>query len=223
MKNLQTVLCVFVCTLLFRCDTTNDNQIPEPPLNLKATYKVTFEFNWNEQDYPIDYPSNAHFSKLIGWSHTPLNNFFKIGTIASTGIKNMAELGATVALDEELASKIEANEGFDRVIGSGLSSGIGEISVELQVNEEYPSISLVTMLAPSPDWYVDIVDLNLIENGVFIEEKTIYAKTYDAGTDSGQHFTSNNAPTSPKIPITIINNPSIGNGGTIATVNFKKQ
>lgn len=104
MKNLQTVLCVFVCTLLFRCDTTNDIQIPEPPLNLKATYKVTFEFNWNEQDYPNDYPSNAHFSKLIGWSHTPLNNFFKIGTIASTGIKNMAELGATVALDEELAS-----------------------------------------------------------------------------------------------------------------------
>jgi hypothetical protein len=79
------------------------------------------------------------------------------------------------------------------------------------------------MLAPSPDWYVGIVDLNLIENGVFIEEKTIYAKTYDAGTDSGQQFTSNNAPTSPKIPITIINNPSIGNGGTIATVNFKKQ
>ena len=146
MKNLQTVLCVFVCTLLFRCDTTNDIQIPEPPLNLKATYKVTFEFNWNEQDYPIDYPSNAHFSKLIGWSHTPLNNFFKIGTIASTGIKNMAELGATVVLDEELASKIEADEGFDRVIGSGLSSGIGEISVELQVNEEHPSISLVTML-----------------------------------------------------------------------------
>jgi hypothetical protein len=65
---------------------------------LKATYKVTFEFNWNEQDYPNDYPSNAHFSKLIGWSHTPLNNFFKIGTIASTGIKNMAELAQLLRL-----------------------------------------------------------------------------------------------------------------------------
>ena len=135
----------------------------------------------------------------------------------------MAELGATVALNEKLALKIEANEGFDRVIGSSLSSGIGEISAELQVTEKYPSISLVTMLAPSPDWYVGIVDLNLIENGVFIEEKTICAKTYDAVRDSGQQFTSNDAPTSPKIPITIINNPSIGNGGTIATVNFKKQ
>ena len=119
---------------------------------MKATYKVTFKFNWSEQDYPIDNPSNAHLSKLIGWSHTPLNNFFKIGTIASTGVKNMAELGATVALDEELASKIEANEGLDRVIGSGLSSGVSEISVELQVNEQHPSISLVTMLAHSPDW-----------------------------------------------------------------------
>tara|TARA_B100001093_G_scaffold124184_1_gene116799 strand:- start:450 stop:653 length:204 start_codon:yes stop_codon:yes gene_type:complete len=67
------------------------------------------------------------------------------------------------------------------------------------------------------------VDLNLIEDGIFVEEKTIYAQTYDAGTESGEQFTSNNAPTTPKIPITIINNSSIGNGGKIATVNFKRQ
>lgn len=38
---------------------------------LIAKYKLTFDFKWNAQDFPIDYPSSAHFSKLIGWSHRP--------------------------------------------------------------------------------------------------------------------------------------------------------
>ena len=59
------------------------------------------------------------------------------------------------------------------MIGTGLGSGIGEISVELLVNAENSAITLATMLAPSPDWYVAAVASNLLENGAFVEEKTI--------------------------------------------------
>ena len=63
----------------------------------------------------------------------------------------MAELGATQVLIDELNTKIENNEGLESVIGTGLGSGIGEISVDLLVNAENSAITLVTMLAPSPD------------------------------------------------------------------------
>lgn len=78
------------------------------------------------------------------------------------------------------------------------------------------------MLAPSPDWYVAVVNQNLLENGEFVDEKTVDALTYDAGTDSGLTYTSSNEPTNPKVPIFVINTPPIGNGKTIATVKFEK-
>ena len=189
---------------------------------LIAKYKLTFDFKWNAQDFPIDYPSSAHFSKLIGWSHRPSSEFFKVGSIASEGIKNMAEIGATTALMDEFSSKIEAGEGLKSVVGNGLGSGVGARSVTLDVNEKFSSITLTTMLAPSPDWYVAIINQNLLENGEFVDEKTVDALTYDAGTDSGVTFTSSNEATDPKVPISVIDTPSIGNGKTIATVKFEK-
>lgn len=218
MKKIQVLSCIVWIALFGTCK-------PDEPAErelLIAKYKVTFNFKWNAQDFPTDYPSSAHFSKLIGWSHKPSSEFFKVGSIASEGIKNMAEIGATTALSSEFDSKIKAGEGLKSVVGNGLGSGVGELSVTLEVSDKFSSISLATMLAPSPDWYVAIINENLLENGEFIIEKTVDALTYDAGTDSGTTFKSANAPTDPADPITIINNPPIGNGKTIATVTFEK-
>ena len=78
------------------------------------------------------------------------------------------------------------------------------------------------MLAPSPDWYIAVVNINMLEDKKFISQKTINAQTYDAGTDSGITYQSNNAPTMPKQPIKIIKTPPVGNGKVIATVMFTK-
>ena len=218
MKKIRILSCIVLITFFGSCK-------PDEPAErelLIAKYKVTFDFKWNAQDFPTDYPSSAHFSKLIGWSHKPSSEFFKVGSIASEGIKNMAEIGATTALSDEFSSKIEAGEGLKSVVGNGLGSGVGELSVTLDVNEKFSSITLTTMLAPSPDWYVAIINQNLLENGEFVDEKTVDALTYDAGTDSGITFTSSNEPTDPKVPISVINTPPIGNGKTIATVKFEK-
>ena len=218
MKSIRILSCIVLITFFGSCD-------PDEPAErelLIAKYKVTFNFKWNAQDFPTDYPSSAHFSKLIGWSHKPSSEFFKVGSIASEGIKNMAEIGATTALSDEFSSKIEAGEGLKSVVGNGLGSGVGALSVTLDVNEKFSSITLATMLAPSPDWYVAIINQNLLENGEFVDEKTVDALTYDAGTDSGVTFTSSNKPTNPKVPISVIDTPPIGNGKTIATVKFEK-
>tara|TARA_B110000238_G_scaffold30193_1_gene30529 strand:+ start:521 stop:1156 length:636 start_codon:yes stop_codon:yes gene_type:complete len=207
--------------LFVHCNETDEKE--SSPVASNVTYKVTFEFNWNNQDFPIDYPSNAHFSKLIGWSHASTNSFFLIETMASEGIKDMAELGATATLENEINEKINNGDGLDFVIGENLNGGVGEITVDILVNKENSSVTLATMIAPSPDWYVGVVHINLFENGEFIDEKIVDGLIYDAGTDSGTSFASNNAETNPKQPISLITNLPLGNGITIATVKFSKQ
>ena len=188
-----------------------------------ATYEVAFCLNWNSNDFPIDYPSNAHFSKLIGWSHQSENDFFALGTMASDGIKNMAELGDNSALINELNNKINDGKGLDCVIGENLNKGVGTISLNIDVNKENPSVTLATMLAPSPDWYVAVVDVNLFENESFVKEKTINGLVYDSGTDSGKTFKSSNDKTFPKQPISLITSSPLGASPTLCTVTFTKK
>ncbi|MDB4199445.1 spondin domain-containing protein [Polaribacter sp.] len=221
MQKIELYTLLMLSFLFVQCNETDEKE--SSPVASKVTYKVTFEFNWNNKEFPIDYPSNAHFSKLIGWSHTSTNNFFLIETMAFEGIKDMAELGATSTLENELNEKIVNGDGLDFVIGENLSGGVGEITVDIIVNKENSSVTLATMIAPSPDWYVGVVNINLFENGEFTNEKIVDGLIYDAGTDSGTSFTSNNAETKPKQPISFITNLPLGNGITISTVKFSKQ
>lgn len=192
-----------------------------------ATYQVTFDLNWNSTDFPTDYPSNDHFSRLIGWSHNTSTDFFALGTTASQGIEDMAELGKTNPLDTEIADRIANGEGLDQVIGANLSSGVGQIIVELDVDENNPAITLVSMIAPSPDWYVGTIATNLLENGNFVTEKTVDAIMYDSGTDDGTTYNSANADSSPKQPISLITEAPLGDGTTsyvsIGSVTFVKM
>lgn len=192
----------------------------------EANYRVTFSFHWNSQDFPVDYPSNAHFSKLIGWSHKSSTNFFMEGTLASDGIENMAETGGTSPLDNEITSRIADGEGLELVIGDLLASGTGEIVVEINVDREHPCVTLATMIAPSPDWYVAVVNVNLYDDSRFSDEKIVNAIAFDAGTDNGSTFTSDDLDADPQQPIALIKDPPLGNGSTvspiIATVTFTK-
>ena len=92
--------------LFFSC--TKNKEDVSPDLKGGTEYTVTFKIDWNSKDFPKDYPSNAHFSRLIGWSHDAEQTFFKTGTQASSGIKNMAETGGTSPLRTDLNELVEA-------------------------------------------------------------------------------------------------------------------
>ena len=190
-------------------------------------YNVTFRFHWNSQDFPLNYPPNAHFSQLIGWSHNVATTFFQVGTLASEGIENMAETGGTSPLDDEINDRIASGEGLELVIGDYLNGGTGNIQVEIRVDPEHPCVTLATMLAPSPDWYVAAVNINLLENGDFVTERSVYGRVYDAGTDLGISYSSDDDDADPQHPISLLVDPPIGNGiavaSVIATVTFSRQ
>lgn len=221
----QFSILIIMALLFFGC-ANEDDMVPND-VNNSTTYLVTLNIDWNSTDFPTNYPSNAHFSRVIGWSHNSNQSFFKTGTFASNGIKNMAETGGTSPLDDELTQLIEEEKGHDYFIGSGLGSGTGEIELKVEVTEQFSSITLATMIAPSPDWYIAVVDINLIENNSFVNQKTVEAQVYDAGTDSGSTYTSPNDMTDPQEPITLFVDSPIGNSvqlnATIATVTFTKM
>jgi hypothetical protein len=65
--------------------------------------------------------------------------------------------------------------------------------VEFRISREYPLVSLVAMLAPSPDWFVGVSALDLCEGGRWAAERTVELFAYDAGTDSGSSYESPDA------------------------------
>ena len=188
---------------------------PSPPAAATTRYRVTFEANWSAATHPVDFPAQAHFSPLIGGTHNSSVTFWREGALASDGIRDMAERGLTVRLTEEVAAAIAAGTAERVVTGGGISSGSGTVSTEFEMSQSYPFITLVTMIAPSPDWFVGVSRLALFENGQWVEERRIDLVPWDAGTDSGVTFTSPDLPTAPPQPVAQIVTAPLSPGGRV--------
>ncbi|KTG02868.1 hypothetical protein cypCar_00011051 [Cyprinus carpio] len=73
-----------------------------------AKYRVTFYGNWSEKVHPRDYPRRAnHWSALIGASHSRSYVLWEYGGFASEGVKQVAEYGSPVKMEEEIRQKIQ--------------------------------------------------------------------------------------------------------------------
>ncbi len=161
-----------------------------PSSALTATYRVTFNASWSEATHPLDFPSDPHFSGLVGAVHNEQVQFWNTGQLATDGIELMAETGDKAILLSEVDTAIANGYAGSAISGGGISTSPGSVSVEFTVSQTYPEITLVTMVAPSPDWFVGIHNYSLLENGDFINSRTVELAVYDAGTDGGLRYTS---------------------------------
>uniref|UniRef100_A0A3B4ZWZ8 Spondin 1a n=1 Tax=Stegastes partitus TaxID=144197 RepID=A0A3B4ZWZ8_9TELE len=72
-----------------------------------AKYRVTFYGNWSEKIHPKDYPRRAnHWSAIIGASHSKNYVLWEYGGFSSDGVKQVAELGSPVKMEEEIRQKV---------------------------------------------------------------------------------------------------------------------
>lgn len=193
-----------------------------------TSYTVTFKGNWSAATHPTDFPSGAdHFSGLVGLVHKQGTTIFEEGALATSGIEDMAEMGATSDLNNEIDALVSAEQALSRINGEGLGGGMEETSVTIAVSDEFSLVTLVSMIAPSPDWSVAVENVNLFDNGAFIENITINAISYDSGTDGGSTFNSGNDDTDPAENILLITDGPLGNGTTVdppvAIFNFVKN
>ena len=174
-----------------------------------ATYKIEFISNWSNTTHPTDYPStSAHWSPLIGTTHTNAAQFLQFGLVASPGVEQVAETGATSIITTEINAIIIGGLAYKIINGSGLGSGLGTITINnVGVVSGFPYISLLTMIAPSPDWIAQISNLKLTDvsdNWQTSISVDVYAT--DAGTDSGTTYSSANADTNPSDNISSLQN-----------------
>jgi uncharacterized repeat protein (TIGR01451 family) len=194
----------------------------------EATYLVTFENTWTATTHPTNYPtSNAHWSPLVGGAHNGDVSFWEPGGIASQGIENMAETGSTGTLVSEITNSGEA---LNTVVGSRLPpSGQDPVdpgettTIDLTVNKDYPLVTLVTMIAPSPDWFAGVHGESLLDrNGKWVASKVVTLYPYDAGTDSGTTYTSPNNDTNPQEPISSLQGVPPFSSAPVATLTFTR-
>jgi hypothetical protein len=166
-----------------------------------ATYEVTFTATWSATTHPENFPTNPHFSSLAGGTHSAAVSFWSVGELATTGIKNVAEGGNAGVLLDEVDDAIAAGTAEFSLRGGDIASSPGSVSMMLAVNGDYPLVTLVSMIAPSPDWFVGVSGLNLWQDGAWVETHTVELFLYDAGTDDGEDYRSANAVTDPFEPI----------------------
>jgi hypothetical protein len=176
----------------------------EAAASMTTTYTITFDATWSDQTHPHpSFPSDAHFSPLIGAVHADTVTFWAADgvSVATPGIEHMAETGGTSILADEIQAQIP-DHARSTITGTGTFSP-GEVNIHsIEVSREFPLVTLVTMVAPSPDWFVGVSGLSLLDDGgQWVISKTVQLYPYDAGTDSGPDYTSPNADVTPHEPI----------------------
>ncbi|HUG54854.1 MAG TPA: spondin domain-containing protein [Vicinamibacteria bacterium] len=203
----RSLALVFAVLGAAACDSTSPaaptttTTIPAPVAAPVALYRLTFESTWTAASHPSDPPRNPHFSRLIGGTHRSSVSFWEPGGMASEGIRLMAERGRTIPLDMEVEAAIAAGHAQRLLVGGAIDFSPDSIGLDFEINREYSLVTIVSMVAPSPDWFVGVSGLNLIENGDWVALKVVELQPWDAGTDSGITFTSADERTVPPVPI----------------------
>ena len=194
-------------------------------LELKETddtgvaYRVTLIGDWNRLKNPDWHVDGSHLSPFVVWSYynTIDDPVYQEFTKASEGFEIMAETGGTAKLKEEIEDEIDKGTVFDYGVGELIFTP-NTTNAILHLDENNSIASTVSMIAPSPDWFIAI-RTNLYQNENWIEDVTIDALNFDAGTDSGKKFKSFNKDTNPKENITPLEDAS---EIPIASFRFKR-
>ena len=213
LKSLSTLSLLLVSAVVFAQST--------------ASYNITFSSNWaTETADPVKgnsttaIPGNAHWSNLVGATHNSNYTMVEMGTLASVGIKNVAEFGANTALMTEVNNEPNANQWLQQGFSPFAAISSATLS-NVVVNSDYPLLSLVSMIAPSPDWMIAINSVNLRDGNTWRDEIILDLFPYDAGTDSGTTYTAGDQPTTPSfVPVSSLINVSPFNDKPIGTMTI---
>lgn len=183
---------------LAACDAAGVDP-PAPPVERgEAVYAVTFDATWSAQSHPDAFPAAPHFSPLAGAAHAPGVVLWAPGALASDGLRDVAERGVTGRLREEVGALGDLAVYAE---GDGVARSPGAGRWTVRVSDDRPLVSVVTMLAPSPDWFVGVDRLDLRAGDGWADRVVVDLVVYDAGTDSGATYAAPNAPTTPRAPV----------------------
>lgn len=210
----KTAMAVIATALLSGCAALGGGSTAKDGYSCegKASYTAEFTSVWAQASHPIDFPENPHYSALIGSTHGKDKPLWAVGQKASPGIQDVAEKGLNRKLMAEVNWAIKIDEAGALIKGDDLKAAAGTVSVDFEVDDEFSHVSLLTMIAPSPDWFVGVSSLNLCGQGQWRTELALELDSYDGGTDSGSTYMAADVVTSPQDVIRVLPANTLPNG-----------
>lgn len=192
----------------------------------EARYTIEITGKWTKPDFTV--PSGVHFTNFAGMVHKNNTSLWQENMLASTGIENVAETGNTSVLLLEIDSIIREKKALSLIYFTPPGS-VSAKTASVYCNSEFSFISFISMIAPSPDWFIGVNSFNLYKNEQWVNDTLIPLYVHDAGTEEGDIFGYNNPSTSPKQPIKLLTAEKgsvLANGNEylkpIATLRLKK-
>lgn len=190
------------------CGKGKETPKPAPPAAPRpavpsgpAEYTLIFKSTWTARTHPYEYPSDAHFSGLIGASHNAHYSIFAIGRHPTPGLERLSEEGKHSPLSDEIQKAIDAGNALEKFETGSLKNFKDSLVTTVRVDPAHPLVSVVGMIVPSPDWFTGAASVNLNENGAWVRSRTLTLPAYDSGGDDGKTYKAADHDTNPKKPV----------------------
>jgi len=183
--------------------THNVKMVPGTiPIYESVRYTCQFINRWTSERHPNLYPNSAHWSPMVIASHSDDYSMWSSGSQATKGVENVAEIGATGTLKNELKAAGDSVGSFAMASGGAFypsdNNQKWSITDNLMMDENHPLISSISMIAPSPDWFTGLNDFSPVQNGTWLSSFTVNTYPWDAGTESGDTYSLSNLATDPR-------------------------
>ena len=194
-------------------------------------YTVILRSRWTLAEHPFEYPTagpilGPHFSGLIGASHDESYSIFAEGSLPTPGLERLSEEGKHSPLDDEIrAAAASGSVGMLFETGA-LRDFSDSLVTTVRVDAAHPLVSLVAMVAPSPDWFTGAANVNLMENDTWVASRTIELNAWDSGGDDGTTYKAPDKDNNPKKPTSkAMTSHFVINGVTVpvATLTFVRK
>ncbi len=198
-----------------------------------AKYRVDFDVTWSSTTHPGAILPVSHFDSFSGATHSDEVTFWEEGQVASPGVKQEAEAGISPTLDAEFQNAVTAGTAGSTISVPGWICPVGvdnpaciEPSFMFDIEEEFPLVTLIAMIGPSPDWFVGVSGQSLRDNDQWVDEVVVDILPYDGGTITKDAMSLGTEPggsvTDPPDPISLITDTTgqVIGGQSLGTMTF---
>lgn len=184
-----------------------------------ATYSVVFVPSWNPASHAVEYPithaKHGLLTPIIGATHGGNYRIFTPGTTPTPGLETLSEMGKHSPLDSEIKAAIAARTASSLIEFADASPGPVHpvVSATFDINQRQPMVSLVGMVAPSPDWFYGVSAVELLEDGRWLPSVSVNAYAWDSGGDAGTTYMAEDLNLEPKAKTRLVDTPHFVTNG----------
>jgi hypothetical protein len=185
----------------------------------RATYQMIFVPTWNPATHPYEYPfshdKQGLLTPIIGATHGDDYCLFADGKTPTPGLERLSEMGMQSPLDQEIQQAIKEGKAGSLIqLTEGSPGPVHDpVTCTFDITKRFDCVSLVGMIAPSPDWFYGVSDVRLCKNGQWVSCLAVEAFAWDAGGDGGTTYLAPDDDLAPKQPTRLAQTPHFVAGG----------